>query len=84
MHLAGACLFAVLAHTSGNREGDKKTKRQTGRVRTRQRRSSGLAALEGNSVFLHCFSPDQGFGAGADSFPPAGCCCRCVTMASLM
>lgn len=30
MHLAGACLFAVLAHTSGNREGDKKTKRQTG------------------------------------------------------
>ncbi len=38
------------------------------------------------SAFLQCVcvSPGQGFGAGADSFPPVGCCRRRVTMTSLV
>lgn len=35
-------------------------------------------------VLTRSLSPHQGFGAGAHSFPPAGCCCRCVPMASLV
>lgn len=33
---------------------------------------------------LHFASPDQRAGAGADSFPPAGLWCRCVTMATFV
>ena len=39
---------------------------------------------EEESVFSPSVSPDQGFGAGADSFPPAGRRRHCVTMASLV
>lgn len=45
------------------------------------------AATKANPVLLLqcvCVSPGQGFGAGADSFPPAGRRRRCVAMTSLM